>query len=181
MRAILSLHSIDDSNSVLSMTREQLASLIHAIRASNHRIIALAELLEEPGADNRIALTFDDGMESLWENAMPLLRAEEIPATLFLTTSRIGKDNRWPSLPEGAPSLSMMSWSQVAELHAVGWSIEAHTLNHPDLRTLPDAVVHEEMERGNAEIEAKLGVRPTTFAYPYGDFVPRVESIAAQH
>jgi peptidoglycan/xylan/chitin deacetylase (PgdA/CDA1 family) len=180
MRAILSFHSIDDSGSVLSMSRDQLSSLIDAIRQSGHRIVALRELLDEPAEARRIAFSFDDGMQSLWQNALPLLRDGDVPATLFLTTSRLGDDNRWPGLPPDAPTMTMMTWSQVGELHASGWSVEAHTANHPDLRKLPDAAIHEEMERGNSAIEEELGTRPEIFAYPYGDFDRRVESIASR-
>ena len=178
MRAILSFHSIDDSGSVLSMSRNQLASLIDAIRNSGHRIVALRKLLDEPEEAKRIAFTFDDGMQSLWQNALPVLRDGDIPATLFLTTARLGGDNRWPGLPPGAPTMPMLTWSQVGELHDSGWSIEAHSANHPDLRSLSDAAIDEEMESGNAAIEEELGTRPEIFAYPYGDFDRRVESIA---
>ena len=180
MRAILTFHGVDASGSVLSIAPDELRSLVRAIRRGGHEIVPLAELLDEGGAD-RVALTFDDGLQSLREHALPILRDEGAPATLFLTTSRVGLDNRWPSLPPDAPTLPMLDWDGVEALAAAGWAIEAHTESHPDLRTLDDAGVREEIERGNAAIQARLGARPTLFAYPYGFWDARVEAIAADY
>ena len=192
MRAILSFHSVDESESVLSITPLQLESLVDAIRSSGHEIVALRTLLEDSttsspesiaakaNVENQVALTFDDGMHSLWENAMPVLRDRDAPATLFLTTSRLGRDNRWPSYPAEAPTMPMMSWSQAGELRDAGWSIQAHTASHPDLRTQSDTEIRDEMELGNRDIEDNLGYRPDVFAYPYGHFDRRVESAASE-
>ena len=179
MRAILTFHSVDPSGSVLSIAPEQLRSLVAAIKRSGHRIVPLRDLLDSPAEARQIALTFDDGMRSLHEHALPVLRDEEAPATVFLTSDYVGRNNRWPSLPEQAPTMAMMSWGEVEELHAAGWMVEAHTAAHPDLRRLSDAAIREEFERGDRAIQQRLGYRPEIFAYPYGYWDARVRAIAA--
>jgi len=179
MRAILTFHSVDSTDSVLSIAPEQLRSLVGAIRQSGHRIVPLRELLDAPAEPRRIALTFDDGMRSLYENAMPVLRDEDAPATVFLTSDYVGRNNRWPSLPEFVPTMEMMGWSEVEALQVAGWAVEAHTATHPDLRRLGDDAIEEELARGDEAIEQRLGHRPQIFAYPYGYWNERVRSITA--
>lgn len=180
MRAILMLHGVDDSGSVLTVTRAELGSLVRSIQRSGHRIVPLAELLRGQ-ADNVIALTFDDGFTSVSEHAAPVLAEHGAPATLFLTTERVGLDNRWPSQPADAPRSAMMQWSDVQRLAAQGWDIEAHSLHHPDLRTLNDQELERELVEPCDRIEQELGRRPRILAYPYGYFDERVAGRARAH
>jgi peptidoglycan/xylan/chitin deacetylase (PgdA/CDA1 family) len=181
MRAIVMLHSVDDSGSVLSVSQAQLQSLVQAIRAGGHTIVPLEQLLREPGQARRVALSFDDGMRSLATHARPVLSALGAPATLFLTTGHVGKDNHWPSQPSDAPRLPMMSWDELRELKRAGWDIQAHTVHHPDLRTLDAAALETELREPIDTIERELGHVPTRFAYPYGYFDERVRVAAARH
>jgi peptidoglycan/xylan/chitin deacetylase (PgdA/CDA1 family) len=168
VRAILTFHSVDPSGSVLSIAPAELRSLVLSIRRSGHRIVDLAQMLASPATPRRIALTFDDGVASLHEHALPLLADLDAPATLFLTTGWLGRDNRWPGMPADAPHMTMLDWEQVRALRSAGWSIQAHTVNHPDLRALGDGEIDRELEDCDSEIEGRLGVRPDVFAYPYG-------------
>jgi peptidoglycan/xylan/chitin deacetylase (PgdA/CDA1 family) len=182
VRAVLTFHSVDDSGSVLSIAPQELRALVAEIQASGHAIVPLRELLADADdRPDRVALTFDDGYRSVWEHAGPVLDAAGAPATLFVTTGYLGRDSRWPTLPEAAPVFPLMDWEQVRDLHARGWAIEAHTETHPDLRALPDAEIEREFRASNDAIERELGVRPRVLAYPYGHFDARVERIAREH
>jgi len=178
VRAILTFHSVDESGSVLSIAASQLRSLVESIRASGHRIVSLREILRAPDAPDRVALTFDDGMASLHANALPVLRDLGAPATVFLTTGWLGRDNRWPSTPPGTPRMAMLDWSQARALRDAGWSVEAHTVNHPDLRALSDEEIGRELEDCARAIEREIGERPEVLAYPYGHCDARVEARA---
>jgi peptidoglycan/xylan/chitin deacetylase (PgdA/CDA1 family) len=180
MRAVLMLHSVDDSGSVLSVTPEQLRSLVQAIRASGHRVVPLSRLLES-SAEDLIALTFDDGFRSVSEQAAPVLEQLAAPATLFLTTERVGRDNLWPGQPADAPRFEIMDWAAVKRLASAGWAIEAHSLNHPDLRELDEAELERELSLPAQHIERETGRRPRVLAYPYGYFDARVVERARRH
>lgn len=75
-----------------------------------------------------------------------------------------------------------MSWDELATLAADPLcTIGAHTVSHPRLRKLPDHDARREMLDSAARIEEALGIRPTHFAYPFGDVTaagPREFSIA---
>lgn len=179
MRAIVMLHGVDDSESVVSVRAPQLATLLDAIERSGHAIVPLSRWLAAPGP-RQVALTFDDGFASVGEAAAPLLAERGAPATLFLTTGFVGGDSRWPSLPPGAAVFPMLDWDGVERLHAAGWEIEAHTATHPDLRSCTDAQLADELDASADEIGRRLGRRPRGFAYPYGYFDERVVAAARE-
>lgn len=167
MRAILTFHSIDDSGSVVSYAPRAFASLLAALDEAGLPVCDLDTLLS-PATTRGVALTFDDGMKSVHEHALPVLRDHKAPSHLFLATGAVGGDNRWAAQPAGIPELEMLDWDQLVRLQEGGMRIESHTHSHPDLRTVDAPRIAEECERADRTIEERLGRRPAYFAYPYG-------------
>ncbi len=175
MRAVLTFHAIDDSQSVLSFSPRRFAALIESLAASGTPVVSFDRLLDR---ETGISLAFDDGMRSVHEHALPVLRAHGFPAHLFLTTGAVGRDNMWPTQPSSAPRFDMLSWEQVENCVRHGFLVEAHTATHPDLRELADDAIVEECTLADDEIERRLGRRPRLFAYPYGRANDRVQRVA---
>lgn len=167
MRAILTFHSIDNAGTVLSFPPSTFARLLASLQDSGMPVCDLETLLA-PDTQRGIALTFDDGMRSVFTQALPVLRDFKAPAHLFLTTGAVGGTNRWASQPAYAPSFDMLSWDEIEQLHAGGVRIDSHTHSHPDLRELDAAQIDAECDVADAMIESRLGRRPRFFAYPYG-------------
>jgi peptidoglycan/xylan/chitin deacetylase (PgdA/CDA1 family) len=181
MRAVVMLHGIDDTGSVVSVTRDQLRSLVRSIRDAGHEVVPLLDLLRGKTDERSIALTFDDAFESVASSAAPLLRSLGAPATLFVATGVVGKDNRWPGQDPNVPSFPTMSWDAVLRLAADGWSIESHSVHHPDLRKLDDRALDAELAESKFEIAKRIGRAPEVFAYPYGWFDRRVVDFCRKH
>ncbi|HUP31508.1 MAG TPA: polysaccharide deacetylase family protein [Gaiellaceae bacterium] len=78
-----------------------------------------------------VVLTFDDGYRSVYEEALPLLSPLGWPAVLNLKVDNLFEP--WGISPE-----------RVREFVAAGWEIAAHTITHPDLRTLDTASLERE-------------------------------------
>ncbi len=175
-RAVLTFHSIDDSASVLSFPVRAFAALVEHLLASDTPILSFDDLRT---AARGVTLTFDDGMATVARHALPVLRDAGAPAHLFLTTGRIGLDNRWDSQPTGTAALDLMDWGGVEACAAGGMTIESHTATHPDLRVLPRERIIEECAAADDAIEQRLGRRPRLFAYPYGRFDARAREVAA--
>lgn len=167
MKAIITFHSIDDSGSVLSYPPKAFASLLEALDKSRLPVLGLDDLLLAE-TKKGVAITFDDGMRSLHEKALPILRDYAKPAHLYLTTGSVGKNNRWPTQPESAPGFDMLTWEEVEQLHSAGIFIDSHTHSHPDMRKLDKEKMEQECESADQLIEERLGRRPQYFAYPYG-------------
>ncbi|HEY1392223.1 MAG TPA: polysaccharide deacetylase family protein, partial [Methylibium sp.] len=119
----------------------------------------------QPLPRRSVVITIDDGYESVYRYAFPLLRKYGFPATLFVYTDFIGAR-------EG------LSWAQLQELAASGLiDIEAHSKTH---RNLIERAAGEDDERYRQDIEMeakaprellerRLGVKIRNYAYPYGD------------
>jgi peptidoglycan/xylan/chitin deacetylase (PgdA/CDA1 family) len=141
--------------------------LLDALESQDLPVLDLDTLLL-PMTKRGVAITFDDGMRTVCTEALPMLCAHGAPAHLFLTTGVVGRTNRWKSQPANAPLFAMLKWSEVEMLQTKGVRVEAHTVNHPDLRWLSDEALREECEAADAAIATRLGVVPRYFAYPYG-------------
>lgn len=68
----------------------------------------------------------------------------------------------------------MLNWDVIESLQASCWSIEAHSISHPDLCSLDDTVLEEELALPAEVIMRRTGRRPRILAYPYGHFDARV-------
>jgi peptidoglycan/xylan/chitin deacetylase (PgdA/CDA1 family) len=97
--------------------REQLERM----RRGRFRVARLREFAgsgDAPGAgESVVGLTFDDGRVSDYETAYPLLRELGWEADFFVNTATVG-------------SKGFLSWSQIAEMHRGGMSIQSHGHDH---------------------------------------------------
>ena len=61
--------------------------------ARHYRVVSLDQMIDATDdLAGTVAITFDDGYADNYLNAWPLLKAREMPATLFMTTGLIGSD-----------------------------------------------------------------------------------------
>jgi peptidoglycan/xylan/chitin deacetylase (PgdA/CDA1 family) len=111
-----------------------------------------------------IVLSFDDGYRSHVTAALPILAARQWPGVLNLDLSNVT-----PSWGIGARG--------VRRLISANWEIDAHSLSHPDLRSLSGAALTREVSGSRREIHRRFGVLPRFFCYPAGRY--DAEAIAA--
>jgi len=180
MRAIITFHSIDDSGSVLSYPPATFALLLRSLAEENIPVRNLDALLQNDTRQG-VALNFDDGMKSVFKNALPIIKDYAIPAHLYLTTGVVSKDGQTLSRPDFAPAFDMLSWNEVEALHDAGVYIEGHTKSHPDLRALGTDEIAEECTIADDIIESRTGRRPQYFAYPFGYNDARARDYAREH
>lgn len=177
MRAVFTFHSIDDQPGPLSYSPADLEALLDALDEAQLPVLSLDALLSDSKAHG-VALTFDDGISTVFTAAMPILAKRHVPAHVFVITRRVGGDNRWPGQPANATPFRLMDWDQLEMLKAAGFLIEGHTASHPDLRLISEPEIEAEMEEADAMIESRLGRRPSYFAYPYGFHDAGVRAVA---
>ena len=179
MRAILTFHSIDDRGSVLSYSPGHFHMLLDSLAARNIPVLDLDTLLH-PNTRQGVALTFDDGMKSVHQNALPAISEHGAAAHVFVATAAVEQDKPWPRQVAGIPPFEMLGWDEIERLHAAGIWIESHTHSHPDMRTITMAQMEDECGRADDTIERYLGRRPGYFAYPFGYHNLEVRNFARQ-
>jgi peptidoglycan/xylan/chitin deacetylase (PgdA/CDA1 family) len=173
---VLLYHSVHPSPGPASTTPEEFRA--HLSWLTEHcRLISLERTLEAvPASDDprpSVAITFDDGFANNHEYALPSLVDHGVPATFFLTTGLINGDARVAlrfsrMLGVNPEDVKGLSWGQVLELQAEGLAIGAHTVTHPNLAQLDPATASREIEVCKHELEDRLGVEVSAFAYPFG-------------
>ena len=128
-----------------------------------------------PADDGRTAvITFDDGYADFASAALPALLERSFASTLYVTTGWLeGRPRREPG-----PSDRMLDWSQLPELVDAGCEIGAHSHSHPQLDTLDDVALRDELSRPKALLEDALGREVPSVAYPHGYHGPRVRRMA---
>jgi peptidoglycan/xylan/chitin deacetylase (PgdA/CDA1 family) len=64
-----------------------------------------------------------------------------------------------------------MNWDEVRKLAANGFTVGAHTANHPALAQVPMERARQEATESKARLEAEIGVPVHAFAYPHGSLL----------
>lgn len=124
-------------------------------------------------------LTFDDGYNSVYRHAFPLLQELNATATVFIAPNPRGETNGATPLPQ-LYGREMLRWHEIREMHAHGISFGAHTMTHADLTRCDDAQLDHELSTSQAVIAEALGQPIPSFAYPFGKFDARVRERAAR-
>jgi peptidoglycan/xylan/chitin deacetylase (PgdA/CDA1 family) len=170
MRAILTYHSIDDSGSPVSVSAAAFRAHATWLASGRVQVVSLEALAQLPDSVDAVALTFDDGFQNFEEHAAPLLIEHGFPSTVFVVPEHVGQTNDWGGgAPNAAiPILPLMSWEALGRQSGLGVTIGAHTRRHRDLTLVRGAALEDEVAGCVERIAAELGMRPSTFAYPYG-------------
>jgi peptidoglycan/xylan/chitin deacetylase (PgdA/CDA1 family) len=103
-------------------------------------------------------LTFDDGSRSWVEVVLPTLTELAIPATFFVTTSRVGEQ----------PGSGALSWSDCQQLADENMTIGSHSVTHRALADLDERAARSELRDSKRELEDRLGRHVVDFGAPYG-------------
>ena len=190
---ILMFHSLDEGDSPISFPPAVFRRGVARLQAAGYRVVSLTELAYclkggMPFPDKALVITFDDGYRTVFDEAFPVLRQHGMTATVFLTVGQPqeGEDRRRRYDRRRATRLprlagrEMLSWREIGEMHRAGMDFGAHTLSHPDLRRLPEAMIEREIGVSKSVIEDALGRGVTSFAYPGGYYDERSLDIVRQ-
>lgn len=179
-RVVLLYHAVDSgpASTRLKEFREQLQWL-----SRNAEVLSLDALLAGEGTGAvRVAITFDDGYESVFSKAAPLLLEMGMPATVYVNAGLIGEGSERrssdPSLGH-YPGENFMKWDELNALLAQGWIIGSHGVNHVDLTGMPASQVMEELATSKRLIEERLDVACSHFAYTWGRYTKAVRDAVA--
>ena len=187
-RLVLCYHSVHPSRSYASVRPAVFAAHL-AWLAAECDVVPLERVQDPRAPDARpaVALTFDDGYADNHQHVAPELERHHLPATFFITTGLIDRAvavvERFASQRGCRPGdLDSMTWSEIADLRARGFTIGAHTHTHPVLAQLDDGRARDDVVRAKDLLEHRLGFPVTSLAYPYGKagrhFTERTMAIA---
>ncbi len=182
---ILTYHSIDNSDSVISIDTTSFKDQMRFLKDYLFNVISLNEVVmhirkKQPFAEKSIAITFDDGFKNIFSDAFPVLKEYGFNATVFLTTNYCERLNNWPGQPDSIKAQPLLSWAEIKEMSQTGMQFGAHTMNHPYLTRIPLKDAENEILSSKKIIEDQLQEEVKFFAYPYGDFNTDIVNVVNQ-
>lgn len=178
---VLAYHMVDSHFDwgITRVTPNQFAKQIRAAVEHGLEFCTARQYADFGQTQNRICITFDDGYESVYHYAFPVLRQFGIPATVFINPLYIGQRNTW-DVNIGWLKFSHLNWDQVRALAQAGWEIGSHGLTHRDLTRLDDAELNRELSCSRSIIERRIGCPVRSISYPFGNADSRVCEMAAE-
>ncbi len=148
----------------------------------NFNVIDLDDFLSwkkasHPIPPNTVILTFDDGFEDNYYNALPVLSKYSYKAVLSVITKHIDGDAPFPWIkkylsPDSAGQLTGLPLKkhQLKTISDKGITIASHIRHHNSFSHLDKKRVSEEVFGSKKELEEILGKRVRYLAYPYGSW-----------
>jgi len=172
---ILCYHAVDPGwQSPLSLPPS--AFRRHCEWLARHRaVVDLEEAAGKMDARGRLpsglcAITFDDGLASVCEHALPALVDYGLTATVFLVAATVGSEAQqvdWiDDLPRGA--LATLTLDQIQEMAAHGVRFGSHSYSHRDLTSLSEDECFKDLHDSRQLLEDVLGRPVPLLAYPRG-------------
>jgi len=117
-----------------------------------------------------IILTFDDGCESLYLNAFPILKKYGITAVIYVVAESIGARNIVWKDNENKDPLNILSKEQMVEMKNYGIEFGSHACNHVHLNQLAQETLNFELRESKLILETVLNSEIYSVAYPFGSY-----------
>jgi peptidoglycan/xylan/chitin deacetylase (PgdA/CDA1 family) len=158
---------------------------LQTIAEKDYRTVSLSQILEclsrdAPFPENTLVITFDDGYESTYREAFPVLTKYGMTATVFLITGDQTQNRGYGRLPASG-GRKMLTWEHIHEMKRSGIEFGSHSLTHPDLTRLSVEEIDRELRESKSQLEDILECEIASFAYPYGYHTPAVRKIVKKH
>ena len=139
------------------------------LKEEGYHVLPLCRAIERMYNDslekNSIVITFDDGPESILENAVSCLLELYFPASIFVPT---GLPGQIVTAAHGNKRKRVLDWDQLALLHKNGIDIHSHSVSHKDLTTLGLEQLEYELRHSLETMRLHFGDRDYYLAYPFG-------------
>jgi len=113
---------------------------------------------KDPNAKGCLSLTFDDGLETQYNTAYPLLKERGFKASFFIITNVSSFEGK-----------KLMNYSEILELKESGFEIGSHSLHHNFMTKINDSETDKEFSESKKILEEK-GIIVDSFAFPYRDY-----------
>lgn len=114
------------------------------------------------GTGKKVALTFDDGPNGAYTDAvLATLKRHHVKGTFFVIGQQAARDG-----------------ARLTKMRDAGHAIGNHSWDHSQLTNLSDAQVKRQLKDTSDAIERATGKRPDTFRPPYGARSSRVDEVA---
>jgi peptidoglycan/xylan/chitin deacetylase (PgdA/CDA1 family) len=141
----------------------EFAEQMHSLAGAGFHAVTLQQLWRHwhdgaPLPVKPVVITFDNGYQSQYSNALPILAGMRWKAV---------ENMQLTGLP---PSQGGLSQQQIRGLIAAGWELDTQGISHADLITLTPQELHEQVAVARQSIQRRYHVPVQWFCYPSGHY-----------
>ncbi|WP_409343696.1 polysaccharide deacetylase family protein [Paenibacillus sp. MBLB4367] len=191
---VLMYHHIaeNEAGEEITITPDRFSKHMQALKDNHYQVVSIEDYIDYIKHDkklppNAVVITFDDGYESYYKYAYPVMKKHGFTGTNFLVLSYV--DVPYPQLP-------FMNWEQVKEMKRDGFSFYSHTYNlhrkgpnekgelvpalqnplflEQEKRMETDAEyrqrLRDDLTKANEMLEKELGNQLKVLCFPYGAY-----------
>lgn len=179
--SILGYHDFRDrGGSPMIIAESKFREQMQAIKDSGIPVISLSDVLawrngQKNIPEEAIVLTMDDGWAGVYQYAYPVLKEFHFPFTIYLYKKYVNIGGR------------SLKWDQIREMMENGCEVGSHSVSHESLRAKKNRNEAEmqqwvvsELKDSKEFLEENLGIKVTSFAYPFGIFDESTTETAQQ-
>ena len=177
---ILMYHSISNDNNKMSVSVKNFEEQMIFMKENDYESINLKDL-STSNKKKTFVITFDDGYEDVFYNAMPLLKKFNFKATCFFVSDLIGQYNYWDEVLNNYKKIKLMNKEQVYKWLTNGFEAGAHSSNHKNLTLLGYEEKIKEITEPKKYFNENFKCNVKSFSYPYGLFDSETSKIVSNH
>lgn len=198
---VLMYHHLDDTgDDVVTISGELFEEQMKYLGENGYTTVSFDELVDYVSGDLKelpekpVAIVFDDGYESNYKIAFPILQKYSCKAEICLIGSCVGKDTYKDT---GVPMLPYLTWDEAKEMYDSGLvGFGSHTYDMHQYAPFESGTARESVQplpgesevdfveairadhnKLSALIKEKLGCEVSVFAYPNGKYTPLAEKL----
>ena len=146
---------------------------------NNWKSFTISELVSlDKIPEKSFVITFDDGFEDNFTNALTILQKYNFKATIYLVPNQ--KTNHWEEKNTSVLS-NLLNNEQILQMqNSELIEFGSHTLSHVNLSTITDEQLLNELKKSKEEVENIIKKECEAFAYPYGKFDEKIVSFVKE-
>jgi len=176
---VFAFHSVmPGSGYEYEISTGQLNELCSLLKQRGYQTISFQELFAAVNGGGAlppkpVILTTDDGYQSTYQYAFPIVQSYGFKMTLFLCTGYIGSsdgDRRTNGFDAGYPTRAMLIWPEVAAMAAAGCEVQSHGVDHSLLGTMSFDQALSQLQASKAAIQGSIGSVCNVAAWPHNSY-----------
>lgn len=159
----------DSKHTSTNTTLKELEKEFTYFKDNGYEVVKLSQIIEkvknkEEIPDNWVALTIDDSYKSFYKNGLPIFKKYNYPFSLYVYVEATQKGYG-----------DFMTWDELKDASKYG-KIGLHSYSHPHLTKISKQKVFNDTKKSFEVFEEKLGFKPKSYAYPYGEYNEQIKN-----
>ncbi len=159
----------DSKHASTNTTLKELEKEFTYFKDNGYEVVKLSQIIEkvknkEEIPDNWVALTIDDSYKSFYKNGLPIFKKYNYPFSLYVYVEATQKGYG-----------DFMTWDELKDASKHG-EIGLHSYSHPHLTKISKQKVFNDTKKSFEVFEEKLGFKPKSYAYPYGEYNEQIKN-----